>query len=775
MPNRWWLFPVAALAILVLAGTLFMGFAVAVTYPKLPSLDALTQYSPKLPLRIFSADGELIGEFGEERRAVVRLQEVPVGLRQAIIAAEDERFYVHGGIDYLGILRAILVNFTSGETKQGASTITMQVARNFFLSSERTLTRKFNEALLAFKIEHSLSKDQILELYINQIYLGQRAYGFAAAAQAYFGKNPKDLSLAEMAMLAGLPKAPSKYNPVANLQRATLRQHYVLRRMRELKFITEAQLAGALADPLKVRKEQFNYLSTHADHFNEMVRQALFDQYGEKIYTHGLRAFTTLFKGHQDAAYAALRKGVLDYDKRHGYRGAEAVVEVPAKLDEDTLEGLLDKFPDSDDLLAVMILGMGPQSLEAVRRDGTKVTVQAEGLKIARQLMGDKAPAGKRLRAGSIIRVRQNEKGAWEISQMPQVEAGLVALDPSSGAIRALVGGFDFARNKYNHVTQSQRQPGSSFKPFVYSASLEKGFTPGTVINDGPLSFDATETGSAAWEPKNFDGTYDGPMRMRTALTKSKNLVSIRIIRAISPQYAQDYITRFGFDARRHPPYLTMALGAGSVTPLELAAGYSVFANGGYRIASHFIARVEDASGKVLMRANPGIAGEGAARAIDARNAFLMFNMMQDVIRGGTGAQARVLGRPDIAGKTGTTNDQMDAWFAGVQKRVAAVAWVGFDTPRTLGSNETGAVAALPVWINYMGKVLKSIPVDVPAVPEGVVAVRINPETGIREDSENAITEYFYQENLPPAIEGESGNGAGVSPATSDEKQGELY
>ncbi len=775
MPNRWWLFPVLVLVSLVLASVFFVGFAVALAYPKLPSLEALTQYSPKVPLRIFSDEGLLTGEFGEERRAVVRIQEVPVPLRQAIIAAEDERFYQHGGIDYLGIVRAVLANFTAGEAKQGASTITMQVARNFFLSSEKTFSRKFNEALLAFKIEHSLTKDQILELYINQIYLGQRAYGYAAAAQAYFGKNLKDLSLSEMAMLAGLPKAPSRYNPVVNRQRAVQRQQYVLRRMRELKFITEAQHKGALAEPLLVRKEQSSYAS-HADHFNEMVRQSVYDQYREKTYTHGIRVFTTLNKAHQDAAYFAVRKGILDYDRRHGYRGAEDFQELPKDISEDALDDLLQDREDSDDLHVALVLELSAQRLKAVRKGGETLEITADGLKLAKAFMGEKAPASKRVRRGAFIRVRKNEKGAWEIAQFPQVEAGLVAMDPESGAIRALVGGFDFVRNKYNHVTQNQRQPGSSFKPFVYSAALEKGFTPATIINDAPLSFDATETGSASWEPKNFDGTYDGPIRMRAALTKSKNLVSIRILRAVGTQYAQDYITRFGFDAKRHPPYLTMALGAGSVTPLELATGYCVFANGGYRVSPYFITRVEDSEGKVLSRAQPSRSGSGAPQAIDPRNAFVMFSMMQDVIRGGTGARALQLGRRDIAGKTGTTNDQMDAWFAGFQKHVTAVAWMGFDTPRSLGPNETGAVAALPLWISYMGAALKSIPEELPRMPEGVVSVRVNPDTGLREEQgADSITDYFYQENLPPEIDGMPGNGVGIAPRPSDDKQGELY
>jgi penicillin-binding protein 1A len=754
MPKRWWFYPLLALGTLVTAALLLVGYAAAIVYPKLPSLDALTSYSPKIPLQIYSAEGYLLGEFGEERRALARIADVPDGLRLAILAAEDERFYEHGGVDYIGVLRAALHNFTTGSARQGASTITMQVARNFFLSSEKTFTRKFNEALLAFKIEHSLTKDQILEIYINQIFLGQRAYGFASAAQVYFGKNLRDLNLAEMAMLAGLPKAPSRFNPVVNPQRAKERQLYVLRRMRELNFVTQAQFDEASQTPVGVRRDQPGF-ATHAEYFAEMVRQSVFDRYQDDTYTKGYRVFTTLSKAHQDAAYAALRRGVLDYDRRHGYRGAEAYVELRQGISDEELEDLLQDHAESDDIYPALILDANARLVKAYRKGGEVVEISGDGLKFARPLMGDKAPAARRLRRGALIRVAQGEGGAWEITQQPQVEAGLVSVDPQDGAIRALVGGFDFNRSKFNHVTQALRQPGSSFKPFIYSAALEKGFTPATVINDAPILIDAAETGSVPWEPKNYDGDFDGPMRMRTALTKSKNLVSIRILQAIGPQYAQDYVARFGFDPKLHPAYLTMALGAGSVTVLDMAAGYAVFANSGYRVTPYFITRIEEVNGKVLAKAQPVMAAQGAQRVIDSRNAFVMFDMMQDVIRGGTGARAMQLGRSDLAGKTGTTNDQMDAWFAGFQRHLAAVVWIGFDLPRSLGANETGAVAALPIWITYMGQVLKDVPQEAPVAPEGVVAARINPDTGLRDPTgSGGLLEYFYHENLPP--EGEA-------------------
>jgi len=761
MSNRWWAFPIVLAVSTALAGVLLLAFAAAIIYPGLPSLETLTDYQPKIPLRVFSADGKLIAEFGEERRAMVRIGDVPQPLTQAILAAEDERFYQHSGVDYVGVARAAFSNFISGGVRQGASTITMQVARNFFLSKERTLARKFNEMLLAFKIESNLTKDQILELYFNQIYLGQRTYGFAAAAQTYFGKRLGEVNLAEAAMLAGLPKAPSRYNPIANFKRAKIRQQYVLRRMRELQMISEEELAAADQQAIVVKREVNEY-PVHAEHFAEMVRQVLYERYQEDTYARGLRVYTTLRTSHQEVAYAATRHGVREYDRRHGYRGPEGYAELPDKPSEEALEDALQETTDSDDIYAAVVAEAGPRLVRAYRRGGEWVEIKDDGLKFASRSLGDKASPAQRIRRGAIIRVQRDEKGRWQITQLPAVEASLVSMDPRDGAIRALVGGFDFARNQYNHVTQAIRQPGSSFKPFIYSAALEKGFTAATVINDAPLTFTAAQTGSEPWEPKNFDGKFEGPMRLRTALAKSKNLVSVRILQAITPQYAQDYIARFGFDPKLHPPYLTMALGAGSATPLQMLTAYGVFANGGYRVTPYFIERVEDAKGNVLLAAQPKAAGAGAERVIDKRNAFIMTTIMRDVMRVGTGARALKLGRSDIAGKTGTTNEFVDAWFCGSVPELVAVAWIGFDTPHSLGRNETGAQAALPIWMAYMGTVLDGIPEQPLVPPEGVVALHVNPETGLRiADAQGGITDYFYQEFLPQAQETLIGGVAG--------------
>ena len=726
---------------------LVVGLLVVLAYPNLPSLDGLTTYQPKIPLRIYTADGVLIGEFGEERRAIVSIDEVPADLKHAIIAAEDERFYQHPGIDYLGVMRAAYANLIAGGRRQGASTITMQVARNFFLSSEKTLTRKFYEALLAFKIEHSLSKDKILELYINQIYLGQRAYGFAAAAQTYFGKSLQQLSLGEMAMLAGLPKAPSQYNPFVNPQRAKLRQQYVLRRMSELGYITPEQYNEALNTPLRPHREVTEY-SLHAEYVAEMVRQALAEHYPDDVYTRGFRVYTTLRKADQEAAYAALRAGVQDYDRRHGYRGPEGYVDLRPDATEDSYDDALAEHPDSDDLLAAVVLSAGPREVQAGLRSGETIKISGEGLRFAARALDSKAPVQQRLRRGSIIRVQREGKG-WQITQLPEIEAAFISVDPQDGAVRSLVGGFDFAHTKFNHVTQAWRQPGSAFKPFIYSAALEKGFTPATVVPDEPVVLEAEETGSQRWEPKNYDGKFEGPMRLRTALAKSKNMVSIRVLDAIGPKYAQQYITRFGFDADRHPPYLTMALGAGSVTAWQMARAYTVFANGGYLVQPYFIHKIVDDRGNVLALAQPHRAGDESLRVVDARNAFIIDNMMQDVTRVGTAARAARLGRLDLAGKTGTTNEFVDAWFAGYQPSLVAVAWVGYDQPRTLGKNQTGGVVALPIWISYMEHVLKDVPEMPREMPPGIVVLPTGPYPTVPGETK-LVPEFFYQEAVPP-------------------------
>ncbi len=765
MRLRWLTFPILLLAGVGVMGVAITSFVLLLAYPNLPSIEALTDYQPKIPLRVYTADGVLIGEFGEERRSRVRIEDVPPVMKNAILAAEDERFYQHTGVDYVGVLRAAYSNLLTGGKRQGASTITMQVARNFFLSSEKTLTRKVYEALLAFKIEASLNKEQILEIYINQIYLGQRAYGFAAAAQIYFGKPLAQLSAAEAAMLAGLPKAPSSFNPVVNPRRAKQRQLYVLRRMREIGHLTEEQYAEAQKTVLAIKREIDEY-KVHGEYVAEMVRQMLHERYPEEVYSRGFRVYTTIRKDDQEAAYTALRRGLLDYDRRHGYRGPEGYADLgdPGEGEEAYDEALAD-HPDSDDILAALVLDASPREVRAWRRGGETVAISGEGLKFAARMLEDKTPPNKRIRRGAILRIVKDEKGRWQILQLPEAEAAFISVNPVEGAVRSLVGGFDFNRNKFNHVTQAWRQPGSGFKPFIYSAALEKGFTPATIINDAPVVVDASLTGGQIWEPKNYDGKYEGPMRMRTALVRSKNMVSIRILQAIGPQYARDYITRFGFDADKHPPYLTMALGAGSVTPWQMVRAYGVFATGGYRIEPYIVARIVDDRGNTLAQAQPAMAGTESLRVIDARNAFLMDSMMHDVVRFGTAVRAMSLGRQDLAGKTGTTNDYIDAWFNGYQPGLAAIAWVGFDQPRKLGSNETGSLTALPIWIGYMGKALKNIPESAMAVPEGVTSARVNESGQLAPDGR---IEYFYPENLPPA----QGDAAGRS---SEEIRNQLF
>ncbi len=749
MLKRWLLYVGSVLFGLALVGGLLAAFVVALLWPTLPSLETLTDYQPKIPLRVVSAEGELLGEFGEERRAIVRVQDVPEVMKKAILAAEDERFYQHGGVDYLSIARAAFVNVTTG-TQQGAGTITMQVARNFFLTREKTLTRKLREVLLAWKIEANLSKDDILDLYLNQIFLGQRAYGFAAAAQIYFGKALRDVTIPEAAMLAGLPKAPSAFNPVTNPKRAKTRQLYVLRRMHELRFISDADFQQAQTAPLAVRHGLRDTQASHGEFVAEMARQVVFEAYGEDAYTRGLTVWTTIRKADQEAAYAAVRKGVLEYDRRHGYRGPEGYVSMPsdpADL-EQALDRLFQETPDSDNLVTAVVTAASPTEVRATIATGDHVQITGDGLKFAARALGDRAPSNQRIRPGAVIRLTPDEKGRWSIGQLPTVESAFVALQPTDGAIRALVGGFDFERSKFNHVTQAQRQPGSAFKPFVYSAALEKGFTPATVVNDAPFFIPAEQAGGEDWEPKNYDGKFEGPMRLRTALAKSKNLVTVRVLQAIGPHYAQDFIARFGFDPKLHPPLLATGLGAGSATPLVMAAAYATFANGGYRVAPYLIARITDAKGSVLSEASPAPAGAGAERAIDERNAFIMKTMLADVVAYGTAVRAKALGRKDLAGKTGTTNENVDAWFCGFNSAQVGVAWIGFDQPRSLGANETGAVAALPIWIAYMQKALKGVAEQPLLPPEGVASIRVNADTGLRDDT-GTVAEWFLSENLP--------------------------
>ncbi len=759
--NKWWHYFLLALIVGGLSILALISIAAAIIYPSLPSLEALTDYRPKLPLRVYSEDGYLIDEFGEERRAYIKIEQVPKNMKDAVLAIEDRRFYQHHGVDTKGILRAIKNNVT-GRSHEGASTITMQVAKNFFTvpNGKRTLLTKINEALLAIKIEHNLSKDKILELYINQIYLGQRSYGFAAASQVYYGKPLEKLNLAETALLAGLPKAPSGYNPYVHPKRAISRQQEVLRDMYRFGFIKKPVYEAALKQPLRFKaSKQARDLA--ADYVAEIVRESLYTQYQDEIYSSGLSVYTTIRKANQEAANAAIREGVLDYDLRHGYRGPEKNLDINTLLSSDepnALDEALDDIDESNGLIPAIVTGIAPKAIVVYTKNGDKLELKGKSLALIEKTLNEKDAAKRLVKTGSVIRVFKSagfkDSDGWRVAQLPQVESALVALDPESGAIRALVGGFDFNHNKFNHVTQAWRQPGSSFKPFVYSAALEKGYTPASIVEDEPLNFSADETGNKAWSPQNFDSTFDGPIRLRQALVKSKNMVSIRVLDSIGPQYAQDYITRFGFSAKDHPAYLTMALGAGSVTPYQMASAYAIFANGGYRVKPNLITKIVDQNGKVVSQTKFVNARSGAPRVIDSRNAFIMTSMMQDVIRHGTATRALQLGRSDIAGKTGTTNDHFDAWFAGYSPKQVAIAWIGFDKPRPLGGSETGGAAALPIWIKYMATALRGLPVAEMPVPDGVMALRIDPVTGIRADNdENGMYEYFYHENPPPEVE----------------------
>ncbi len=756
-PKKWWQFLILFIVISVLTLTALTALAITLIYPTLPSLEALTNYQPKLPLRVYSADGFLISEFGEERRAFVKIENVPKNLKDAVLAIEDRRFYQHHGIDTTGVLRAIKNNLT-GKSHEGASTITMQVAKNFFTTpgGKRTIVTKVKEALLAMKIEKTLTKDQILELYLNQIFLGQRSYGFAAASQVYYGKPLSKLTLAESALLAGLPKAPTGYNPYINPKRAVERQHEVLRDMKRYGFIDETKFDEAMKQPLKFKASKLSR-DLDADYVAEIVRQMLFQRYQEGIYSSGLKVYTTVKKANQEAANSAVLQGILEYQRRQGYQKPEKNIDLSQLKSASLEEGMqlaLNDIEEYNGFLPAIVTSISPKLVKVFSKNGEALEIAGIGLSLLQKNLADKDPNNYKIKVGSVVRVIKSQN-IWHIVQLPEVESALVALDPENGAITALVGGFDFKKNKFNHVTQAWRQPGSSFKPFVYSAALEKGFTPASIVEDEPISISAQENGSnKIWEPKNFDEKYSGPIRLRMALTKSKNMVSIRVLKKIGARYAQDYVTKFGFSRKDHPAYLTMALGAGQTTPWAMASGYAVFANGGYRVTPHIISKITDSNGKVIEEMHYPQARRDAPRVIDGRNAFLMTSMMHDVVQYGTATKAKTLGRQDLAGKTGTTNNQIDAWFAGYNPKQVAVTWIGFDQPRSLGKDETGGKAALPIWIRYMATALQGMP-DVPYnVPDGVMQLKIDPLLGIMiSEDEEGIYEYFYQENPPPEVE----------------------
>lgn len=727
-----WLIGLAAAAAIAAAGLFQIVFSIV--YSQLPPIDALTYYKPQIPLRVYTADNVLIGEFGEERREFVRIEQIPPFVKQAILSAEDNGFYEHSGIEFSGIMRAAISNILTGRRGQGGSTITMQVARNFFLSSERSYIRKLYEVAMAYKIERHLTKDQILEVYLNQIYLGQRAYGFAAAAQVYFNKNLSDLTIGEAATIAGLPVAPSAYNPITNPSRAKMRRDYVLRRMHELGYITDTVYQHEFALPINSKSQGQDQEikdslaaahAIHAEYVAEMARMAAYSFFKADTYTRGLKIYTTINSKDQQAAWQAVHDNLIAFDRRRGFRGpvGSILIADPSRFALD-MKNAFAKMPGSANLVPAVIVAASDKGIRATLSKDLTVDLDADSLKFARRFLSAKN-TDKKLKPGDLVYVSQNpQTNAWSLAQLPEVQSGMVSMNFETGAIEALVGGFDFYLNMFNHVTQAVRQPGSSFKPFIYSAALDKGFTPATVINDAPIFIDPRLTGNQLWEPQNDDRKFDGPMPLATALKKSKNLVSIRVMQAIGAEYAQQFVAKFGFDPSRTPAQLTTALGAGSTTPWEMVSAYSVFANGGFRVQPYLIDKITDGEGKVLMQQVNKNAGDESIRAISARNAFVMHTMLQGVVQSGTGYRAwAALHRPDMGGKTGTTNDSNDAWFAGYAGNVTTVAWVGYDQIRSLGPHAGGSSVALPEWAAYMKTAVQGIPNYVRNVPQDVVKV----------------------------------------------------
>ena len=713
--SRWLRRALWALLALFLAGALALGATVLVLLPQLPDTSGLANYRPKQPLRVYTADGVEIGGFGQEKRQYLRIEQFPKLMRDSLLAVEDSRFYEHPGIDVIGVLRAIVANATGGRT-QGASTITQQVARTFFLTRERTLSRKLKEALLSLRIEQQLSKDQILELYMNQIYLGARTYGFAEAARTYFGKPIQQLSVAECAVLAGLPQNPAYANPIKSPKRAKERQLVVLSRMRAEGVIDDIVYAAAKAEKLDVRNP--GEMEVHGEYVAEMARAQVFAQYGESAYTSGMKVVTTLRSADQQAAWKAVRKTLIDRELRLPWRGPEAKEELPADVgDDDPLVAqLLADHNDDETLRVGLVTQSSSKRVTVVLASGDVVKVSGQGLRQAQPGLIDKARAAQRVERGAVVRVMQQGE-EWVITQWPQAEGALVAMDPHDGQIRALVGGFDFQRNQFNHVTQGWRQPGSTYKPFLYSAALENGVMPETLINDAPLN----NVGN--WSPSNADGSADGPIPLHTALARSKNLVSIRLVQLMGPEAARQWTGHFGFDVDKQPANLTLALGSGSTTVMQMASAYSVIANGGLTVSPVLIRRIQDGHDKVVFEAKLTPADE-SHRVVPARNAFVTSTLLNEVARSGTAAKAQAqLRRPDLYGKTGTTNEVVDAWFAGFQPNLVAVVWFGYDTPRSLGSQASGGSLALPAWIQFMGTALRGEPVRTLSPPEGVVSL----------------------------------------------------
>ncbi len=745
-------------------GAVALGVLYQLISPKLPTADQMRNVQFQIPLRVYSADGKLISVFGEKRRIPVKLEAIPRNLQLAFIAGEDDRFYQHPGVDYEGILRAVWYLIRTGHKGPGGSTITMQLARNFFLSFEQTYSRKLTEIFLALKMEHYFSKDEILELYLNKIYLGHRAYGVAAAAQVYYGKKLSELTLPEMAMIAALPKAPSRINPISNPRRALQRRNYVLGRMHELGFIDENQWKTAVQTPDRAYSHG-PVVEFEAPYVAEIARTQVVNILGKKAYTEGYNVHTTMNSHLQRTAIRALRKGLEAYDRRHGWRGAEAHVqlgenETPAQWNEH-----LKPFRPVAGLVPGLVVEMDENLALIYLRDGQTIPVTLEQAAWARPYKdrNHRGPRPKNLydifQPGDIIRLKRGEDGNWLLAQIPEVQGALVSLNPENGAIQALVGGYDFHLSKFNRVTQAERQPGSSFKPIIYSAALEKGYTAASLINDAPVVFDDPAL-EKAWRPENYSQKFFGPTRLREAMTHSRNLVSIRLLRAIGPAYAASYARRFGFEPDKLPHDLSLALGSASVPPLSMARAYATLANGGYLIDPYLVDRIENADGETLYRSPRVIACRGdcsgqtdprAEQTLDPANAYIITSIMQDVIRRGTGKKARQLGRADLAGKTGTTNDQRDAWFSGFNPKVVTTTWVGFDQLSPLGRGEVGGRAALPIWIDYMREALKTIPETPFQRPDELISIRINRKTGqpTSADDPDSMIEIFRPQYAP--------------------------
>lgn len=774
---------ILALLTLIAAGVIYFFLA-----PKLPDTNTLKETQLQIPLRIFSSEGLLMAEFGEKRRIPVEYNDIPKPLVEAFLAAEDDRFYQHPGVDYQGIIRAAYSLLLTGEKSQGGSTITMQVARNFFLSNEKTYLRKLNEIILALEIEKVLSKEEILALYLNKIYLGSRAYGVGAAANVYHGKPLDQLSLAEMAMIAGLPKAPSAYNPIANPERATVRRNYVLRRMWEVGFIQKADYEEAIKAPVTASYHGPE-IKVYAPYVSEMVRTELINKFGEEAYTNGFNVYTTIRAKHQQAANKALQSALLDYDRRHGYRGPVANVALPEDVsDRVALDKVVKDYDNIGPLKTAVVIETTDEKAELYIRNWGYAQLPLNAVKWAQKKLStnSRGPVPKKItdaiKVGDIIRVEQLTSPNWELAELPEAQGALIAVAPYDGAVTALNGGFDFFNNKFNRVTQSRRQPGSGFKPFIYSAALEKGYTAATIINDAPVVFDDPGLENV-WRPQNYSGKFFGPTRLREALIHSRNLVSIRLLRDIGADYAVEYAERFGFKPGMMHKNLSLALGSGSAAPWDMARAYSSLANGGYKVEPYIIQRVEDASGKIVMQATPDTVCETclmdestldesdfhvAKRIMTPQNNYIMNSLLRDVVKHGTGRKAMSLGRDDLAGKTGTTNDQVDAWFNGFHPELVAVAWVGFDNPHSLGRYETGGRAALPMWIDFMKVALEGMPEAPLQPPVGMVTVRIDPATGLlaRPEATDAIYETFREEYVPKQMAPLSGQGdSGTSPA----------